>query len=135
MGTTHSDPSLLQADLIAGSSVINNSAASTPIVTIPAGRVFKGSITVSICNTAASAATFDTISVLTAGVGVYPVVGSVLLIAQTHANLTAAEVDSAFVQDAVVRAPAGNSVTINAQLSSAATTLNGVCSITGILIG
>jgi hypothetical protein len=28
----------------------------------------------------------------------------------------------------------GNSVTINAQLSSAATTLNGTCSVTGVII-
>ena len=132
---SYSDPSLLQADLIAGSETINNSSASTAIVTIPAGRVFKGSITLTVCNTGTAAATFDTIDALTAGTGVSPAVGSILLRTQTHAGLTAAEVDSVTAQDIIVKAPAANSVTINAKLSAAATTLNGTCSITGVLVG
>jgi hypothetical protein len=132
---SYSDPSLLQADLIAGSSTINNSAASTPIVTVPAGRIFRGCVTLTICDTAAAAATFSTISALTAGTNVYPVVGSVLLVAQTHPGGTSAGTMDVTVPDIVVRAPAANSVTINAQLSAAATTLNGTCSITGILVG
>lgn len=131
---TYSDTSLGTATLIAGSSTLNNSAASTPIVTVAAGRTFKGSITLTICNTGVAAATFDTISALTAGAGVTPVVGSILLMAQTHANGTAAQASDITVHDIIVRAPVGNSVTINAQLSAAAATLNGTCSITGVLV-
>ncbi len=132
---TYTDSSLLQSDIIAGSITLNNSSTSTAVVTIPAGRVFKGSITLTICNTGTAAATFDTIDALTVGAGVLPAVGSVLLRTQTHAGLTAAEVDSVTAQDVVVKAPAANDVTINAKLSAAATTLNGTCSITGLLIG
>lgn len=132
---SYSDPSLLQADVVANSIAINNSAASTTVITVPAGRVFKCNITASLCNTGVAAATFDTISILTAGSGVYPAAGTVLLLVQTHANATAAEVASATTQDVIVRAPATGAVTINAQLSAAATTLNGTCSITGVLVG
>lgn len=134
MGNTYSDPSLRQADLVAGTETINNSAASTPIITVPAGRVWQGAITLTICDTAAAAATFSTISALTAGTDVYPVVGSVLLRTQTHPGGTSAEVNSVTMHGITVRAPAANNVTVNAQLSGAATTLNGTCSCTGILV-
>lgn len=132
---SYTDSSLLQADLIAGTETINNSAASTAIVTIPKGRVFMGTVSLTICDTAAAGATFETISALTAGTDVSPAIGSILLRTQTHPGGNSAETSVVTAQDIVVKAPVANSVTINAQLSAAATTLNGTCSITGILIG
>lgn len=135
MGNTYSDSSLLQADIVAGTFTFNNTAASLPVVTVPAGRTLRCSITLTICDTAVAATTFSTISALTAGVGVVPTAGTVLLIAQTHPGADMAHITTVTAQDVVVRAPAANAVSINGQLSGAATTLNGTCSVTGILIG
>ncbi len=134
MGTTYSDPSLLQADLVAGTTNVVSSAASTTIITIPAGRVWRGSISAQLIDTTAIGATFSSLNILTVGTNVAPAAGTILLQVIASPGGTGSEGNQATMNDVVVRAPAGNSVTINIQLSASAATLEGTASCNGLLV-
>lgn len=133
MGTTYSDPSLQSADIVAGTTAVNNSAASTTIITVPAGRVWTGSVAASVIDTAAAAATFSSVNVITAGTGVSPAAGTIVLQVITTPGGNGSTGNSLMINSVIVRAPAANAVTINIQASAAATTLQASATCDGIL--
>lgn len=130
---TYADASLQQADIVSGTTAVNNSAASTTIITIPAGRVWSGAICASLIDTAAAGATFSTLNVLTAGTNVSPAAGTILLQAIATPGGNGSTGNTVQISNVVVRAPVANSVTINIQLGAAATTLQGTASCDGLL--
>lgn len=79
-------------------------AAPATIITIPAGRTWKGSMWIS--NDTAG----TTAQIQTAGVGVIPAAGTALLVANNPG--TAVDASNNSVDDVYVSAPAGNSVTL-----------------------
>lgn len=79
-------------------------AGGVTLITIPAGRTWRGSIQISNQTPATS------VQVRTAGVGVVPAAGTVLCASQLAAGATAAgDVD---IADVYVSAPPGNAVTL-----------------------
>lgn len=122
------------ANILSGNATVSNSAAASTIITIPAGRTWYGNIDLETCNTGAANAGFTYASVIVTGTNATPASGTVILKAITHpGGNTAPSADAQTVGTYVV-APVGNSVTVQIQLDTAATTFGGSASCNGYLI-
>lgn len=114
-------------NILAGLLTHTATTAAATIVTVPAGKTFRGKVTVSVTLSKAGAATGngEAIAVVsTAGTGVTPAAGNYFAVsafagANVAAGLTGTEGQNCGSQNFIVNAPAGNSVTIQG-----ATTIN-----------
>lgn len=120
-------PVVAAADILAGTAVATNSVTPVTLITVPAGRVWKGQVTVSIASTAAAivAATVDT-----AGTGVAPAAGTIVGRVNIGGLTSGAFCDSQSFE-VCVSAPSGNVVTLrlintSATANTSSATANGV---------
>jgi hypothetical protein len=108
------------ADILSGFQTFAATTAATTLITIPAGRTWVGTISVSVAcqNAAANAATAQATGVVTtAGAGVTPAAGSyfrcdALAGANVAAGLVGDSGDNFLSSPFTVAAPVGNSVTV-----------------------
>ncbi|MGK5530861.1 hypothetical protein [Streptomyces sp. URMC 129] len=114
---------------LCGGVVVQNSTTSTAFLTIPAGRTWRGTISVCAANNRTTAAHGDT-RVVTAGTNAVPAADTILAVAVSFRD-TAATVST--LGPVSVTAPAGNAVTLNL-VNSLGTTYSGSASAVGELL-
>lgn len=115
------------ANILAGTAVATNTVAAQTIITIPAGRTWKGEVVVSIASTAAAlvAATVDV-----NGANALPAPGTI--VARVNiGGLTSGGFQEAQAFTVTAVAPAGNSITLrlvntSATANTSSATANGV---------
>lgn len=115
------------ANVLAGTAVATNSTTPVTLITIPAGRTWKGQVVVSIASTAAAivAATVDT-----NGTNAVPAAATV--VARVNiGGLTSGNFSDSASFDVLAQAPAGNSITLrlvntSATANTSSATANGV---------
>lgn len=122
----------VDADVLSGSANVANSVTVTTVITVPAGRTWKGCVSASGAFTSITAtATAHGILVKTAGTNPVPAAGTVVC-SLTSAGAQGAA-GSIVMSDVVVKAPVGNSVTIQ-MTNASATTWTGSVTCTGVLL-
>lgn len=122
------------ADLLSGGASVANSTTQTTIITVPAGRTWRGSISVSLNNIGGANSTFNTAVITTLGAGAFPAAGTnIMTLASNAKGQTGGDV-SRTINDIHVIAPGGNSVTITVQLSLAVATLRVDANANGVLL-
>lgn len=129
-GTTSTKPSIpAPADIVSGGVQVDNSVTPTTIITIPAGRTWRGSVSVCGSNADTTQSLAST-KIVTAGTGVVPAADTII------ANVISRRDSAATVMvnyPVTVTAPAGNSVTLQL-VNSRATTYSSTGSANGILL-
>lgn len=120
--------------ILAGSATAANTAAAQTILTVPAGRTWNGSLTLTLANQAA-AGSLVTASINGAGTGVVPAAAVNLLsvIAGTVGTIGGDGTNSNTTGDITVTAPVGNAVTLTVT-NSTATTCTSMANANGTLI-
>lgn len=110
------------SNILSGSADAVNTAAAQPIITIPAGRTWYGTVTCSMANLAATGTSVSA-AVATAGTGVTPAVGTVLLkvICNTVGTVAGEAANENVSGPLYVVAPSGNAVTLTLTNSTATT--------------
>jgi len=116
-------------NVLSGGVIVNNSNVATTFLTIPAGRSWNGSVSVSAAN-GVTVATDGNTSVVTAGTGVSPAAGTVIAVALSKRDTGTGQI---VMPDVWVFAPSGNSVTLQLVNNIAASTYTGAATATGIL--
>jgi hypothetical protein len=117
------------ADILAGFQTFAATTAATTVITVPAGRTWVGTVSISVAcsNAGANAvAAVATGLVTTAGAGATPAAGSYLRCdAQAGANVAAGTVgdsgDNFLSSPFILVAPTGNAVTLQATATIAGT--------------
>lgn len=130
------------ANVLDGFQTFGATTAATTIITIPQGRTWVGTITVSCSclNIAAQAGNAQALGVVTvAGVGVTPPAGSVFAVqALAAANAAGGTVGSQGMNTGAtpltVIAPAGNAVTIQIAATGGGSSMRVDCSAIGVLL-
>lgn len=117
-------------DILAGGVVVNSSGASTPFLTIPAGRTWRGNVAVT-CAEGTTGALDKNTQVVTAGAGAVPAPGTIVAVANSKRDTAPGSV---VMPEVYVSAPSGNSVTLNLLNSSAAASHTGSAAANGILL-
>lgn len=122
------------ANILSGSATAANTAAAQTLLTVPAGRTWEGTITVSLTNQATTGSLVNA-QIKTAGTNVTPAAGSVLLTVQagTVGTVTSDASNFGATGDIYVQAPAGNAVTLTLT-NSTATTCTSNASANGVLL-
>jgi hypothetical protein len=117
-GIHYVTPDVPAAVNIVGGSTQSTTTAQT-VITIPAGRTWKGTVGLSI---AQSAAASTNASIQTAGANVVPAAGTIV-VAAVDTEVTAAgfSSDAAVSSDVYVQAPAANAVTLVTNWATAPT--------------
>ena len=75
------------ADILSGGVNVVNSAASTTIITVPAGRTWFGSVNFAAQYSGGASSLINDVTILTAGTGVTPAAGTIM--ARMHTTQTA----------------------------------------------
>ncbi len=117
-------------NILSGGVIVNNSNTPTTFLTIPAGRTWKGDISVSAAN-GVTVATDGNTSVVTAGAGVVPTAGTILAAALSKRDTGSGQV---VMTDVFVVAPSANAVTLQVVNNIAASTYTGAATATGQLL-
>ena len=117
-------------NILSGGNIVTNSITSTVLITVPAGRVWKGTISV-VGLSAATTASMQNARVVTVGTNVLPPANTILAIAASQ--MQSSGPSEMQVTDVYVSAPAGNAVTINL-INSTATTFTGTAACNGVLL-
>lgn len=120
-------PAPIAANILAGTAVATNTVTAQTIITIPAGRTWRGQVVVSIASTAAAivGATVDT-----NGTNAVPAAGTI--VARVNiGGLTSGGFSTAASFDVTAQAPVGNSITLrlvntSATANTSSATANGV---------
>jgi hypothetical protein len=146
-GTSYSLPTDVAvpaaADIVAGHQAFTATTPATTVITVPAGRTWRGSVslTCAVTNQAAATGTANALGVVTtAGVGVTPAAGTyVSCEARAGGNAATGTVgsqgnDSLTVPEMVVVAPAGNAVTLAVAATIAGSNGRVACSAIGRLL-
>lgn len=100
-------------------------ATATTLITIPAGRTWQGSVAAEASATAAAASAV----ISTAGTGVVPAAGNLLVVDALGAAGGLGDSNANNMANVYVSAPAGNAVTLTATIVG-----TGSCSANGILL-
>lgn len=116
-------------NILSGGVIVNNSNTPTTFLTIPAGRAWNGTVSVSAANGVTTQTDGNT-SVVTAGTGVIPAAGTVLAVGLSKRDTGSGQNT---IPDVWVFAPASNSVTLQVVNNIAATTYTGAATASGIL--
>ena len=121
---------MASSDILNGHQAFTSTTGATTLITVPAGRSWRGSLHI-VCDVAVAAASATAGQALgtitTAGTGVNPAAGTYLTCeARAGANAATGAVgsqghNSVSVDDFIVVAPAGNAVTIQAASTNAGT--------------
>lgn len=121
------------ADIVSGSVTLTNSVVVTTLITVPAGRCWRGDIQITMYASGTAAATVATTLVKTAGTNVIPAVGATVASGLCHLIGTAAGPTTADFTSVYIKAPVGNAVTLTVTNSTATTYVSAVTA-NGILL-
>jgi len=122
------------SNILAGSATAANTASAQTILTVPAGRIWQGDLSISLTNQATSGSLVSA-SINTAGTGAIPAPAVNLLTVQAGSvgTVTSDTSNSTTISDVYVAAPAGNAVTLTLT-NSTATTCTSAANANGVLL-